>query len=283
MTLINNNTEYIHRKLNGEDVVPVATLYGFQAMRCASGDFLVVEFNEDNHSVYHYKDTYFRISEYKESLFHSLPSVIRDFYINNKSVKKWWNSVFYESNGKCLYDFSYDSLRISEESPIPFFKLIAEVSDFIRDLHFPTLSSDLFLTGDLSRCPVVRYVFQQMVRGYNVNVLSPVSEEDYINKPLLVPVPQIILEAIQFSVNDAVPFKMKVAQPVKIRLPLCSLDKEIMPGVRWTDMVCDKRKDYSVGNFEFKIIFLLLESDPFQNVFLSCFDMNGNRIVKQIK
>ena len=89
MTLINNNADYIHRKLNGEDVVSVATLYGLQAMQCTSGDFLVVEFNEDNHSVYQYKvhDNLFQISDYFESLHHSLPSAIRDLYLNNKSVE----------------------------------------------------------------------------------------------------------------------------------------------------------------------------------------------------
>ena len=56
----------------------------------------------------------------------------------------------------------------------------------------------------------------------------------------------------------------------------------MMSETNWDSMLDNQRADYSVGNFDFKKVNVQVECDVFQNIFLICDDLDGNRKVKHI-
>jgi hypothetical protein len=54
-------------------------------------------------------------------------------------------------------------------------------------------------------------------------------------------------------------------------------------GIEWKDTLVDNQSDYCVKDLGFKTVSLSVECDSFQNIFLSCLDINGNRKVLQVK
>ena len=85
-----------------------------------------------------------------------------------------------------------------------------------------------------------------------------------------------------FAGSGTFMYSALTSSPVSVTLPLLSVSSEMTPGIKWEDMLAEQQKDYSVGNFDFKRMFVHVECDPFQNIFLSCTDLKGNRKVKQI-
>lgn len=282
-TCIYNISEYLRRKSSGEEVISCATLYGIEATQRTADDFLVLVVNKENASFYSYKlvERAFHVIDYRESIPHTIAENIAPELLHNDFVMRWWGHVFFEHDGQCTYDPYYDDIKISEGSTVSFKELIDQVSASISSIHIPCTASKVFLTGDLAGCSLVRYAFQMKMAPSDVHFLSMSSYEDF-DENQFVTLPVERLNELQILLNGTFPYSTFASAPVSVTLPLLSMGSEMTPSIKWEDMIAEQQKDYSVGNFDFKRIFVRVECDPFQNIFLSCTDIKGNRKVKQI-
>ena len=284
MNCICNYQDYLNRKSSGENVISKAALYGFQASRFTSDDFLVIVLSLDNVSFYRYHvdNRKFFVTDYKEALPHQISNFISLETIHDTAIKKWWDNIFFEREGLCTYDTYYDGLTISEDSDITFKDIIKNIVDVVSTINIPTDGSYVFLTGDLSTCPLIRYAFQQNLPSSIVNVLpSPTCEESVCEKDIVI-YPEEQLENLVLYANGGIKFSMLAISPVSITLPLLSVRDMMMSETNWDSMLDNQRADYSVGNFDFKKVNVQVECDVFQNIFLICDDLDGNRKVKHI-
>ena len=284
MRCIYNYEEYIRRKISGEDVVSAATLYGIKAKDRNSEDFMVVVLNETDCSFYKYvlKDGRFHVTDYQEVIKHGMADFLPLSMVQNMDTMKWWNHVFFERNGICTYDAHYDTLRIAEDSEMTFKELMERTAQSLPSLRLPPITTQVYLTGDLA-CPVFRYVLQQANPSYNAWALPAISENENLDENEVVPVPMELFDQLAINANGGMAFSLFARAPVVVNMPILSKDSEMVMGTKWEDMLVDQQIDYTVGNFDFKIIRLRVECDPFQNAFLSCQDTRGNRKVRQIK
>ena len=98
----------------------------------------------------------------------------------------------------------------------------------------------------------------------------------------IVILPKERLDNIKLNVNESVNLTKLVATPLHITLPLDSLASKMSSDIKWEDILVDKQEDYSVVDLAFKTVCLEVECDCFQNIFLSCQDLKGNRKVIQL-
>ena len=276
-------SDYLRRKTSGEDIVSAATLYGIEAIAKTTDDFLVLDVNMKNISYYKYKNVEgkFHVTDFMESIPHTIAESITPELLHNEHVMRWWSHVFFEHDGQCTYDKYYDDLKVYEGNTISFKELIDKVSASISSIHIPCTASKVFLTGDLAGCTLLRYVLQMQLAPSRVHLLSMSSHEDF-DENQLVTLPVERLDQLSLFVNGTFSYLTLASAPVSITLPLLSMGSEMTPGIKWEDMLVEQQKDYSVGNFDFKRMSVHVECDPFQNIFLSCTDIKGNRKVKQI-
>lgn len=273
------------RKLSGEIIVSSATYMGYKAITTyqAPDNFMVVVMNMDNLSfyVYNVKEEKFCIKDYKESLQHTITDLITTELLQNNDVIKWWKCIFYEHDNVCTYDPYYDALKISDNSDITFKEIIERLSSHISSLQLPTGISQLFLTGDLATNPLIKYVLQRLTASKSVLSLTDFTGNDIPDENEIVIVPKERLDHMSLNVKGSVNFTELIPTSLKITLPLDSIGNLMSSDTKWEDMLVDKQQDYNVGNLAFKTISVRVECDSFQNIFLSCKDLRGNRKVKQ--
>lgn len=273
------------RKLSGEIIVSSATYMGYKAITTyqAPDNFMVVVMNMDNLSfyVYNVKEEKFCIKDYKESLQHTITDLITTELLQNNDDIKWWKCIFYEHDNVCTYDPYYDALKISDNSDITFKEIIERLSSHISSLQLPTGISQLFLTGDLATNPLIKYVLQRLTASKSVLSLTDFTGNDIPDENEIVIVPKERLDHMSLNVKGSVNFTELIPTSLKITLPLDSIGNLMSSNTKWEDMLVDKQQDYNVGNLAFKTISVRVECDSFQNIFLSCKDLRGNRKVKQ--
>ena len=290
MTISKNKEDYLHRKIQlGEKVISVATTYGSKAMTTdrLSDNFVVLAMNKNNCSVFQYKvlDGKFCVKESAEEVPHRICDFIKPEMLGNDAVTRWWKCVFYERKGICTYDNYYDSYKISDDSDISFFDLIDNVTKCVSSLPIIKSAKQLFLTGELMKNPVLRYVLQELLKQGEVRLLPEVSLNEDADENELVILPMDRLERLALNTIEAVKLKEITSASIPITLPLDSMNDTVVSNVKWKDLIDDKQgvqKDYSVGDLDFKNISLRVECDAFQNIFLACQDLNGNRKVVKI-
>lgn len=283
MTIIKNEEEYINRRALGDEVVSIATLFGYEAMtkNLNVDNFLVLEMGKSDFSFYRYKvsDGKFRVLDFKETVGHQIGNFLTPEMLEKDAITRWWYCVFYERDGVCTYDDYYNNLAISDNNDITFEKLINDVADCVSSLPLPTSTDYLFLTGDLMNNPVLRHVLQKQFGQGKVHLLPKDSLNEDFDETEIVILPNS-LGQLALNTNEAVKLKEITSNPISITLPFDSMNNEMVPGVKWKDMLVDgkeEQKDYSVGNMDFKNISLRVECDAFQNIFLACQDLRGNR------
>ena len=280
-----NHSEYLKKKLSGERVISSATFYGKAAITQTSDDFLVVDINLQELSYLYYvvNDGKFHITRYEYGIPHTISSIISDELRMDENIKKWWKHVFYEHDGVCTYDSHYDSLKIAEGSETTFRELIDKLTIAFQSMNIPSITAQIFLTGEMAEIPLLRYIFQQMATGYNVRVLPAFPEGNVIDEMDVVTLPAEHLGSFVINAGGGITLSMFTSHSATITLPLLSVSSEIFSGTKWSEMLIDQQKDYSVGNFDFKLVNISVEYDVFQNIFLSCIDIRGNRKIKLIK
>ena len=277
--------EYLKQRLSGKRVISSATIYGKAALTQTSDDFFVVDINpqELSYLCYAVSDEKFHVTRHEYGIPHTFSSIISDDLRLEESIRKWWKNVFYEHDGVCTYDNFYDSLKIAEGSESTFRELIDKLTDAFQSLNFPSITSQIFLTGEMAEIPLLRYVFQQLAAGHDVRALPSLPKSNDIDEKDIVTRPVENLESFVLNVGGGMKFTMIASNPATITLPILSSSSEMFAGTQWNEMLVDQQKDYSVGNFDFKLVNVSVEYDVFQNIFLSCVDTRGNRKVKLIK
>ena len=151
----------------------------------------------------------------------------------------------------------------------------------LLNLDLPPITSDVFLTGEIVS-PMVRYNMQNIMGKYRVYPLLLGLDTEPINENEIDSYPSEKLDNFILKANGGIMLSMLALDPVNITLPVVSCQEEMLSGTKWEDMLGDQQKDYTVGNYDYKIVTLKVECDPFQNAFLSCQDHKGNRKVIQI-
>lgn len=286
MTYINSK-DYLKKRLSGEKIVSAATVYGVNAMasqRC-SDSFIVFALNHNGFSCFEYKVNQgkFYVSYCKENKPLNLTKISIEM-LQDEAMLRWWNCVFYEQTGIRYYDKEYDTLRIANDCNTVFKDVIKEFSDSVSSMDFPKKECPIFLTGDLAENPLLQYVLQQQLSMKEIMVLTCKEKEDLsVNENDIVALPESKLNKLKLNTNTTISLASIVSKPVRITLPLDSISNVMVLGIKWKDTLVDNQSDYCVKDLGFKTVSLSVECDSFQNIFLSCMDVNGNRKVLQVK
>lgn len=277
MTITKYN-DYLQKRLSEDATIPMASVFGISAIGLTSNDFNVLVIGKVELSFYKYKvvNKKFYVTEYRETIPHAITQAISNEMLENEIVQKWWEHIFFNQT----YDNFYDDLKIADHSIITFKELIARVSSAIDSLDLPIFSEQVFLTGEISSCPLVRYVLRSKINLPIIDLPQPPAETWHENDFVVLPNERLELHSL--NVNESIRFTSLISAPVIVTLPLISKSSEMTTGIKWEEMLHDYHKDYTVGNFDFKIIKVQVECDSFQNIFLLCQDINGNSIVKHI-
>jgi hypothetical protein len=223
----------------------------------------------------------FHVDEFRESVPHSLSDVVSSDMMHDKATMKWWEAVFFEHDGECTYDAYYDSLKISEKSDTTFKELIKKTSSIISTLQLPRTSYKIFVSGDYADNFLFRYVLQQEISVKQIVVLPKSDGKELFEENSIVSLPDIISTG-RLNTSPLLTLDMMLTNSVNITLPLASADGFLANKLRWKDILADMNKDYSAGNLDFKIISVCVECDVFQNTYLSCHDLRGNKKVVQL-
>ena len=129
MRVIKNKTEYIERRLAEEEVIPRAYLYGLTAVEkgWSANEVMVISISSLDYSAYIYeiKEGNFRIISFQENVQHDLSDILNNELLDEQTLT-WWKTVFFEKDGRCIYDSSYDNLRITENNNNQTFKEIIQ-------------------------------------------------------------------------------------------------------------------------------------------------------------
>lgn len=286
-----NSKDYLQKRLSGEKIVSAATIYGINAMSSQkpSDSFIVFALNYNGFSCFEYRVNRgkFYVSACEENKVLNITKLSAEM-LQDEAMLRWWNCVFYEQAGIRHYDEEYDTLKIANDCNTVFKDVIKEFSDSISSMGFPKKRCPVFLTGDLAENPLLQYVLQQQFSIKEIMVLTCKEKENIsINENDIVALPESKLNELMLNTNTNISLASIVSKPVRITLPLDSISSvmvlDLDKNKKWEDALADKQKDYSVGNIDFKVIDLQVECDSFQNIFLSCLDINGNRKVLQVK
>ena len=296
---IYNSKDYLIKRKAGENVTSAVALYGINAMATqeASSNFTVLAVNMKDFSFFRYDvvQDRFRVLDFEESTPHSLAVVVSPAMLQNKKMLKWWNCVFFEHNGKRYYDSFYDDLHIADDTSVTFKDVIKDFDSALSNMPLSKLDNHVFLTGDLAENPLLQYVLQDHF-SKKVNNLHCEKEATTYSENEMVILPKEKLDGLKLNTNITMDLASMVNEPINITLPLDSstmkLDssikgKEMLPNtnIKWEDILNDKEhEDYRIKGTDlfFKTVKLHVECDVFQNIFLYCEDMSGNRKVIQV-
>lgn len=283
-----NNKDYLQKRLSGEKIVSAATIYGINAMasqKC-SNSFIVFALNHNGFSYFEYKVNQgkFYVSSSEENKPLNLTKISIDM-LQDEAMLRWWNCVFYEQAGIRYYDKEYDTLRIANDCNTVFKDVIKEFSDSVSSMDFPKKECPIFLTGCLAENPLLQYVLQQQFSMKEIMVLTCKEKEDLsVNENDIVALPESKLNKLKLNANTTVSLASIVFKSLSVSLPLDSTISSVMvSGIKWKDTLVDNQSDYYIKDLGFKTVSLSVECDSFQNIFLSCLDINGNRKVFQVK
>lgn len=287
MTPVYDSRDYISRKRAGESVISALSVYGSRAMSIAPSarEFLVLMLNREDYSFFSYtvNEGRFRISSFKEAVPHEISRILSGGLSQDDSVVRWWNCVFYDENGFCSYDTAYDSLEVFEGSNETFGQLLRQLSDTFSRLDLPTRVSHVFLAGELLKNAAVRYIVQQYYASRQLSVLPEIAGDVTIDENRLVTLPDEQLNRMSIEINGSIPFSAFVSSPVLLTLPLDSVNDQMVENYSWNAILSDQEEDFSVEEMHFKNIWLQVECDALQNIFLASRDMKGSRKVIQLK
>ena len=286
MTCIYNTKDYLQKKLSGEVVVSAATLYGYNAKLSdhASDPFYVLIINNNDYSLFKYSlnKGKFHVVEFTESIPHTLSDAFTLGLVHDHVTMKWWNAVFFEQNEVCSYDNYYNNLKISDNSIITFKELLAKVSSAVASLKLSCIKSCLFLSGDLSSNHLLRYVLQKELHTDKIFVLPNNNGEEDFEENEVVSIPEKLSERY-LRTAPVIKMESLLSKLVNITLPLHSIENDMLPDIKWKDILFNLDKDYSSSDIDFKKVSISIECDVFQNVFLTSLDLRGNKKVIQIK
>ena len=286
MTPVYDSRDYIARKRAGESVISVLSVYGSRAMSIvpSAREFLVLMLNRDNYSFFFFtvNEGRFRISSSQEAVPHELSSILSEGLSQDDSVVRWWNCVFYDENGFCSYDTAYDSLGVFEGSDKTFGQLLRQLSEAFSRMDLPTRVSHVFLGGELLKNAAVRYTVQQFYSSRQLSVLPEIAGDVVLDENRLVTLPDEQLNRMSIELNGAIPFSAFVSSPVLLTLPLDSVNNQMVENYSWNAILSDLEVDFSVDEMCFKNVWLQVECDALQNIFLASRDMKGSRKVIQL-
>lgn len=288
MDFIYNTKDYLKKRLAGKSVSHAAALFGINVMAThnASDDFTVLVVNTKDYSFFRYNvaQDRFRVTGFEESALCSLTDVISPVRLQDKVMLKWWNCVFFERDGKRTYDSFYDDLHIADNTNVTFKDVIKGFSSALSKMPLSKFVNHVFLTGDLAENPILQYVLQECF-SEEISVLhcDKVATSYSENKMVIMPKEKLV--RLKLNTNTTIDLASMVNEPINITLPLDSstMERLMLPNIKWDAVRIDNRKDYSVNGLDFKTIKLHVEGDLFQNVFLYCEDMSGNRKVILVK
>jgi hypothetical protein len=193
---------------------------------------------------------------------------------------RWWKNVFFESDGVCTYDNYYDHYKIADDSEVTFGEIVKRLSDCISALQLPSGVSQVFLTGELAKNPMLRYVVQEKIG--NVHVLFENQQVESLNEHDVIVLPQEELSRLSLNTTKSIKLSELIDSSIYITVPLILMDGVMLSNKTWKDALVNEQEDYSVGGLKFKNLNLKVECDVFQNIFLLCKDLSDNRKVVHI-
>ena len=288
MRVIKNKTEYIERRLAEEEVIPRAYLYGLTAVEKgrSANEVMVISISSLDYSAYIYeiKEGNFRIISFQENVQHDLSDILNNELLDEQTLT-WWKTVFFEIDGRCIYDSSYDNLRITENNNNQTFKeILQSVEQSFERMEISQVPSIVCLTGEYSTNPLLRYVMQEKL--VNKNGLHIISFEDITPETFQGSQNRIILpsdiKSIFIRINEGLNMETIMWQPMSIKFPLQCIDNVLVDNITWNKLVSDKNPDYNVGNLEFKHLSLLAECDVYGDIFFSCEDIHDNKVIVKL-
>lgn len=288
MLIIKDQTDYIQRRLAGEDVIPRAYLYGLIAVEKeqSADEVMVISISHLDFSVYIYeiKNGDFKVASFQENANHSLSEAITEDVLDEQT-QAWWKAVFYEIDGRCTFDPAYASFKVAENRSQTFQEMIQSVILSLNQMKLTRVPPTVCIVGEYSSNPLVRYVIQQELSAHNDSIkLIPcedIKSDSFEGSQNRIVYSTERIQALPMQVNKALYLNEILQQPMTITFPLQCIDNVLVDGVVWSQLVSDNSPDYSVGNYEFKHLILQAECDVYGFIFLSCSDVHNNRkIVK---
>lgn len=279
MEIVDTYELYIKRRQEGETVLSSAYIYGLAAANLTKDPFTVLDIKDDSFSLFLYirdSNGRFAVTRYHEKYRHELRNVIDDSM--KVAATQWWNIVFCERDGMCLYDKYYDNLPIFNGTKMTFKELLQQLKDEITKMSINFDTGKLFLTGIWSDCRPLRWAFQ-LKYGTEVAILPQIelskSKQDVIVKP------EEKLSNSVLRVAGGIPLNILTEQKLQITFPLCCYDKEALEKIKWSSLISTDMPEYSINvdsePISFKRLSVVVEYDVFGNVFLECSDMYGSR------
>jgi len=285
MNVISDHSDYLQRRLSGEPVISLASMFGIGALRqipCLTG-FDVLSLYGDVYSVYSYQteNGKFRVSDMHESLSHALKEILPTALFMDQNTIKWWDCIFFEQDGKRIYDAAYDDLIVAEGNTLCFKDVINSARQELSQFLISEQATHIFLAGDLASNPLFQYLLQVLFPAKRITPLMPEQNKNIKENHFVIPNKRI--EKISLQTNPNVTLSSLVSQPSHITVPLdSSMDSDMISSLKWKDMLTDEQKDYSVNNLNFKKIQLRVDYDAFSNIFVTSEDVHGHRKVVQI-
>lgn len=285
MRIIKDQTNYIERRLAGEEVIPRAYLYGLTAVEkvLSANEVMVVSINTHDFSAYVYeiKDGNFRIRSFQENVHHSLSEVLTNDILDSQTLA-WWKAVFFEKDGQCTYDQAYDEFRVSEKDTQTFQEMIQSVKQSFESLNLPAIPSIVCIVGEYSMNPLVRYVLHQKLASHNNVHLIPcedITTDTFEGSQNRIIHPTEKIQASPIRINGVLLTDLIMQQPIPITFPLLCIDNILVNDIPWSWLVSDRRPDYRAGNLDFKLLYLQADCDVYGSIFLSCVDICRNRSI----
>lgn len=289
MHIIKDQRDYIERRLSGEKVIPRAYLHGLTAVekRESANEVMVISISQSDLSIYLYeiKDNNFRIISFQENVHHTLSEVLSRELLDEQTLA-WWKVVFFEIEGQCKYDSSYDNLQIAENSAQTFKEIIQSVTQSLEELDIPKVPSTVCIFGEYSMNPLVRYVLQKKLEPHNSSIqLIPcedIAKDTFDGSQSRIILPSEINQSLPMKINGLLFTDLVIQQPIPITFPMECIDNVLVNDISWSRLVSDRTPDYRVGNLEFKHLFLQADCDVYGDIFLSCEDSHGNNVIVKL-
>lgn len=287
MDIVNIRSEYIKRRLKGENVIHKASLFGQFVLSNCSGNAMVISANKNSFSFYDYsiENNKFHLDFYQEYEDHGLIQVITDD-LCDISTSKWWKHVFFDNDGKFTYDTSYDNLRISEKSDLTFLEMFKIMEEYFETISFERIPKLVYITGDYAQNPFVRYYIQERLFPIEPEVQIYTYDDSIIeglsDLALHIALPQEKLLFTNIQVSDGLSLGTLVSKTITVDIPLLCSNNILVNNISWNSLLLEQNPDYMVGSYGFKKVKIHAECDVFDSVFLSCTDLRGNKIIKEL-